>query len=48
MIFEKFHDPGPGKKFKKFEILQKFFFLETSKKVLIYVPNTVLGSFSEF
>ena len=33
---------------KNLKFFKKFFLLETTKKVLIYVPNTILGSFSEF
>ena len=33
VIFEKFHDPGPAKKFKKFgNILKKIFFSKQPKK----------------
>ena len=48
MIFEKFHDPGPAKKFKNFKFFKKSFLLETIKKVLIPVLNNILGSFGEF
>ena len=48
MIFEKFHDPGPAKKFKNLKFFQKIFLLETIKKVLIPVLNNILGSFCEF
>ena len=48
MIFEKFHDPGPAKKFKNFKYFQKNFLLQTIKKVLIPVLNNILDSFGEF
>ena len=33
LIFEKFHDPGPAKKFKKFgNFKKKFFFSKQPKK----------------
>ena len=48
VVFEKFHEPGPAKKFKKFGNIQKKFFLETTKKILIHVRNNILGSFGEF
>ena len=48
MIFEKFHDPGPAKKFKNFKFLKKIVFLETNKIVQINIPNNILGSFGEF
>ena len=47
-IFEKFHDPGPAKKFKKFGNVKKIFLLETTKKVLFHVRNNILGRFGEF
>ena len=34
MIFVKFHDPGPEKKFKKFEILEKNFFTQNNQEGL--------------
>ena len=44
VIFEKFHDPGPAKKFKKFgKPKKKNFFLETTKKVLIHVGKNHFG-----
>ena len=48
VIFEKFHDPGPAKKFKKCENFQKNFWDLTTKKALIYIPNIASGSFGEF
>ena len=48
MIFEKFHDPGPAKKFKNFKFSKKIVFLETIKKVLYPVLNNILGSYGEF
>ena len=48
VIFEKFHDLGPAKRFKNLKFLEKFFLLRTIKKVLIHVLNNILGSFREF
>ena len=48
MIFEKFHDPGPAKKFKNLKFFQKIFLLETINKVLIPVLNNILGNLGEF
>ena len=48
VIFENLHDPGPAKKFKRCENSQNNFWTETTKKVLIYVPNVISGSFGEF
>ena len=48
MIFEKFHDPGPAKKFKNLKFSKKILLLKTIKKVLISVLNNILGSFGEF
>ena len=33
---------------KKLEFVKNFFLLETTQKVLIHVPNNILGSFGEF
>ena len=48
MIFEKFDDPGPAKKFKNLKFFEEIFLLETVKKVLINASNNILGSFCEF
>ena len=34
VIFEKFHDPGPAKKLKKFGNFKKFFFSRNNQKSL--------------
>ena len=47
-FLKNFMTPDLQKSSKNLEFFKNFFLLETTKKVLIYVPNTILGSFSEF
>ena len=49
VIFEKFHDPGPAKKFKKFgNILKKMFSRNNQKSLFWLFENNISGSFGEF
>ena len=47
-FFKIFMTSDLQKSSKNLKILKKMFWTETTKKVLIYVPNVVSGSFGEF
>ena len=47
-FLKNFMTPDLQKSSKNLKFFKKNFLLETTKKVLIYVPKNILGSFSEF
>ena len=47
-FLKNFMTPDLQKSSKNLEILKNFFFLGTTKKVLIHVRNNISGSFGEF
>ena len=47
-FFKIFMTPDLQKSSKNLKILKNIFSTETTKKVLIYMPNVVSGSFGEF
>ena len=47
-FLKNFMTPDLAKNSKSLKFLKKLFLLETTKNILIHVPNTISGSFGEF
>ena len=47
-FLKNFMTPDLQKSSENLKFLKNFFLLETTKNVLIHVPNTISGSFGEF